>query len=90
MKSPQQRGAKYVEIVIASGDYEDLNRQVGVSPKIKTAYNEGERSWILPLVDEIVQKNRGSLKLSEGRLRMVSLILPIERRKLVYYERALA
>jgi hypothetical protein len=90
IRSPQQRGAKCVEIAIASGDYEDLTKQVGVPPKIRTAHNEGERSWILPLVDEIVQKNRGSLKLSEGRLRMVSLILPIERRKLVYYERALA
>jgi len=90
MRSPQQRGTRCVEIVIASGHYEDMSEQAEVPPKIKTAHNEGERSWILPLVDEIVQKNRGSLKLSEGRLRMVSLILPIERRKLVYYERALA
>ena len=90
MRSPQQRGTRCVEIVIASGHYEDMSKQAEVPPKIKTAYNGGELSWILPLVDEIVQKNGGSLKLSEGRLRMVSLILPIERRKLVYYERALA
>ena len=90
ISSLQQRGAKCVEIVIASGHYGDPNTQTQVPPKINTALNEGERSWILPLVDEIVQKNHGSLKLSEGRLRMVSLILPIERRKLVYYERALA
>ena len=90
IRSPQQREAKCVEIVIASGDYEDFKKQAGVSSKIRTVQNEGERSWILPLVDEIVQKNRGSLKLSEGRLRMVSLILPVERRKVVYYEQALA
>jgi len=87
----QQRGTKCVEIVIASGDYEKPSKQTGVPLKTRTAHNEGERSWILPLVDEIVQKNRGSLKLSgdsESRLRMVSLILPIERRKVVYYERA--
>ena len=88
MRSPQQRGTRCIEIVIASGHYDDMSKQAEVPPKIKTAHNEGERSWILPLVDEIVQKNRGSLKLSEGRLRMVSLILPIERRKVVYYERA--
>jgi hypothetical protein len=87
--SPQQRKAKCVEIVIASGHYQDSNKQLGVPPKINTAYNEGERSWILPLVDEIVQKNQGILKLSEGHLRMVSLILPIERRKIVYYERGI-
>jgi hypothetical protein len=89
IKSPQQRGAKCVEIVIASGHYEDSSKQAGVPSRIRTAHKEGERSWILPLVDEIVQKNRGSLTLSEGRLKMVSLILPIERRKVVYYERAL-
>jgi len=88
IKILQQRGTKCIEIVIASGDYDALNKQAGVPPDIKTAHNEGERSWILSLVDEIVQKNRGSLTLSAGRLRMVSLILPIERRKVVYYERA--
>jgi len=86
IRSPEKRGTKCIEIVIASGDYEDFKKQAGVSPKIRTVQNEGERSWILPLVDEIVQKHRGSLKVSEGRLRMVSLILPIERRKIVYYE----
>jgi len=85
IRSPQQRGAKRVEIVIASGHYEDWNKQPPVPPTTRTIQNEGERSWILPLVDEIVQKNRGSLQLSEGRLRMVSLILPIERRKVVHY-----
>ena len=88
IRPPQQRGTKSIEIVIASGNYEDVNKQAAVPPKLMTDHNEGERGWILPLVDEIVQKNRGSLKLSEGRLRMVSLILPIERRKVVYYERA--
>ena len=89
----QQKGTKCVEIVIALGDVEKPSKQAGIPPMIRTAHNEGERSWILPLVDEIVQKNRGSLKLSgdsESRLRMVSLILPIERRRVVYYERALA
>jgi len=87
---PQQRGAKRVEIVIASGHYEDWNKQVQVPPTTTATQYEGERSWILSLVDEIVQKNRGSLQLSEGRLRMISLILPVERRNLVYYEQALA
>jgi len=87
MRSPRTRR---VEIVIASGHYEDLSKQAEVPPEIRIDHGKSERSLILPLVDEIVQKNRGSLKLSEGHLRMVSLILPVERRKVVYYEQALA
>ena len=89
VRPPQHGGTKCVEIVIASGHYEDLTKRAEVPPKTRAAHNEGDRSWILPLVDEIVQKNRGSLKLSEGRLRMIFLILPIERRTVVYYERSL-
>jgi hypothetical protein len=91
IRFPEQRGTKCVEIAIFLGDDEKPSKQNEVPLKTRTARNEGECSWILPFVDEIVQKNRGSLKLSadsESRLRMVSLILPIERRKLVYYERA--
>jgi hypothetical protein len=93
IKLPQHRGTKCIEVLIVIGDYEKPSKSIGVPPKTRTGYNEGESSCILPLVDEIVQKNRGLLKLStdgEGRLRMISLILPIERRKVVYYERALA
>ena len=89
IRSPQKRGIKCIEIVIASGHYENSNKQAGLPPKTSSIHNEGERSWVLPLVDEIVQENRGSLKLSEGRLWMVSLILPIERRKVVHYGQAL-
>jgi len=77
----RRRGTKCVEIVIASGNYEDFKRQTGAPSKTNISQVENGQSWILPLVDEIVQKNRGTLKLSEGRLRMVSLILPVERRK---------
>jgi len=86
IRIPQQRRTKCVEIVFFLGDDEKQSKQTGVPLKTRTAHNEGERSWKLSLVDEIVQKNRGSLKLSgdnESRLRMVSLILPVERRKVV-------
>jgi len=82
----RRRGTKCVEIVIASGNCEDFKRQAGVPPKTDVGHIESGQSWILPLVEEIVQKNGGTLKLSERRLRMVSLILPIERRKMVYHE----
>jgi hypothetical protein len=93
IKSLQQRGAKCIEIVIVLRDDEAPSKQAESPPKIGTTHNEGERGWILPLVDDIVQNNRGSLKLSadgESRLKMVSLILPVERRKVVDDERTLA
>ena len=83
IRLPRQKGTKCIEIAIILGDYEKPSKQIAVPPKTRTAQNEGEPSCILPLVDEIVQKNRGSLKVStdsEGRLR-ISLMLPVERRK---------
>ena len=88
IRSPQQSGAKRVEIVIASGQYEDWSKPSAIPSTPKTVQSEGEPSWILKLVDEIVRKNRGSLQLSNGRLKMISLILPVERRDLVYYGQA--
>ena len=88
IRSPQQSGAKRVEIVIASGQYEDWSKPSAIPSTPKTVQSEGESSWILKLVDEIVRKNRGSLQLSNGRLKMISLILPVERRDLVYYGQA--
>ena len=81
-----QGGTKSIEILIVLGDDEKPSKQIEVPL-------ERERNCILLLVDEIVQKNRGLLKLStdsEGHLRMISLRLPIERRKVIYYQPALA
>ena len=89
MRSMQQRGKKCVEIVFVLGDDEKISKNTGTPREIRTAPSEDERSWILQLVNEIVHKNQGSLKLSadtESRSRMISLILPVERRKVVYYE----
>jgi hypothetical protein len=83
--STQQREAHRVEIVIASGQYEEWNKHASDSPAARAVQNEGESSWMLSLVDEVVQKNRGSLQVSEGRLKMISLILPVERRSAVSY-----
>ena len=82
-KPSQQKGTKYIQIATILRDYEKPSRQIAVPPKARTAQKEAEPSCILLLVKKIVQKNRGSLKVSadsEGRLG-ISLILPIERRK---------
>jgi len=93
IRLPYQKGTKGIEVLIVIGDYEKPSKPIGVPPKTITAHDEGERNCILSLVDRIVQKNRGALKLStrgEGRLGMISLILPKERRKIVYHKPALA
>jgi len=82
-KPSQQKGTKYIQIATILRDYEKPSRQIAIPPKTRTAQKEAEPSCILPLVKKIVQKNRGSLKVSadsEGRLG-ISLILPIERRR---------
>ena len=82
-KPSQQKGTKYIQIATILRDYEKPSRQIAVPPKARTAQKEAEPSCILLLVKKIVQKNRGSLKVSadsEGRLG-ISLILPIERRR---------
>ncbi len=85
-RSVEVQGTKSIEILIVLEDHEKPSKQIEVPL-------EREHNCILLLVNEIVQKNRGLLKLSvdsEGRLRMISLRLPIERRKVIYYEPALA
>jgi len=88
-----QGGTKCIEILIVLDDYEKPSKQIRVPLEIKTPHNEGERDFILLPVNEIVQKNRALLRLfadSEEHLRMVSLRLPVERRKVIYYQPVLA
>jgi hypothetical protein len=91
--SLSQKGKKYIEILIVFGAYERRDEQMGFAPKTKAARQQIGSDFILPLVNEIVKKNQGMVKSSvnhEGHLRMVSLTLPIERRKIVYYQTAWA
>jgi hypothetical protein len=90
VKSALPRDKRYVEILVAFGGH--TNRKANDQPLavlgLQTLHRGNENSLILPLVEEVVRKNRGVLKSKvdhEKGLTQISLILPCERRKVVQY-----
>jgi nitrogen-specific signal transduction histidine kinase len=89
IKSTFNKDGKYLEILVAFGGNEKPNEQPVATLGLQTLQRENGTSLILPLVEEIVQKNRGTLKLKfdpEKRLTQISLMLPSERRKVLHYQ----
>jgi hypothetical protein len=88
-KHPPQSDGKYIEILIAFTGYEkgsDPFETVLVTP---APHQEGMDDFILRLAEEIVKKNRGMIKFKvddEKPITLISLTLPIERRKMVHYQ----
>ncbi len=88
-KSPMQKDGKYIEILTGFTCYKNgsgpLEAVLGNS-----APPQNERDdFILRLVEEILKVNRGMMKIrvdSEKPITLISLILPIERRKKVQYQ----
>jgi nitrogen-specific signal transduction histidine kinase len=91
IKSTLPRDKRYLEILVAFGG--NVNNKANDHPLavlgLQTLHRESGNSLILPLVEEVVQKNRGALKSKvdhEKGLTQISLILPCERRKVVQYQ----
>ena len=91
IKSTLPRDKKYLEILVAFGA--SANNKAADQPLaalgLQTLHRESGSSLILPLVEEVVQKNHGVLKSRvdhEKGLTQISLILPCERRKMVQYQ----
>lgn len=88
-KSPLQKDGKYIEILIGFTCYkkggEPLEAVLG-----NPASSQNERDdFILRLVEEIIKLNRGMMRIrvdSEKPITLISLLLPIERRKRVQYQ----
>jgi hypothetical protein len=79
---------KYIEILIVFAVQEKQNKPPGTNLGMQALYGENNNSFILLLVDEIVKANRGIMRIEadyKRHLTQVSLILPVERRKLFYY-----
>jgi hypothetical protein len=80
-----KKEGKYVEILIVFTGYRKPT--VGIPARQK----EGILDLTLRLVDEIVQRNRGMMKVEEDEKKQkttISLRFPVERRKVVYYQSA--
>jgi hypothetical protein len=91
IKSTLHRDKRYLEILVAFGG--SANHKAAEQPLaalgLQTFHRESRNSLILPLVEEVVQKNHGVLKSKidhEKGLTQISLILPCERRKVVHYQ----
>jgi len=82
-----QMDGKYIEVQIASmGDKQ--RELLDLVPGMTADQYEDGVDLILQLVKEIVQRNRGALTLkinSQQSMSFLSVILPMERRKVVHY-----
>jgi len=82
-----QKDAKYIEVQIASmGDKQ--RELLDLVPEMTTDQGESGVDLILQLVKEIVQRNRGAVTLKvnlQQSMSFLSVILPMERRKVIHY-----
>ena len=82
-----QKDGKYIEVQIASmGDKQ--RELLDLVPGMTADQSENGVDLILQLVKEIVQRNRGALTLkinSQQSMSFLSVILPMERRKVIHY-----
>jgi hypothetical protein len=82
-----QKDGKYIEVQIASmGDKQ--RELLDLVPGMTADQGENGVDLILQLVKEIVQRNRGALTLkinSQQSMSFLSVILPMERRKVIHY-----
>jgi len=85
----EDREWRFIEILIAYTGYRKPVEQFRSVPGISAHQKEKILELALKLVDEIVQRNRGTMKFEEDEKRAkatISLRFPVERRKVVYYQ----
>ena len=85
LKTWVQRKSKYIEIVVAFNDSEKAEEQARSG---LPAARENGKDYILPLIEDIVQENGGMIRSKvdhEKHVTQISLMLPVERRKVMYY-----
>lgn len=88
-KSATENKGGYVEIAIVFMGEKQTPVQSESVPGISASQREEAMSLILPLIKEIVEKNRGMMTIEADKKRtktLITLRLPVEKRKLVYYE----
>ncbi len=86
-----QRSGRYIEILIVFSGYKKPFEQFETVLGIPGSQKEEAVELELRLIKEIIQKNRGTMKfeVNEKKPRtLISLRLPIERRRLIYYQPA--
>jgi len=87
-KALLQKDGKHLEILIIFTSYPKEIDQFGLVPGVAVLPKEETIDLILQLVKEVIQKNRGIMKMKvdeDKPITFISLILPVERRKVVQY-----
>ena len=80
---------RFIEILVAYTGYKKPAEQLRSPVGIPAHQKERILDLALKLVDEIVQRNRGTMKFDEDEKKVkatISLRFPVERRKVVYYQ----
>jgi hypothetical protein len=88
-KSPLQRDGKYIEILTGFNSYKNGSEPLEAVLVDPASPQKDRDDFILRLVEEIIKVNRGRMKIrvdSEKLITLISLILPIERRRRVQYQ----
>jgi hypothetical protein len=82
------RDPRYIEIIIVFNASEKPIEHVRAGQGSPSTAKENVKDFILPLVEEIVQENRGMIRSKvdhEKHLTQISLLFPVERRRVTYY-----
>jgi hypothetical protein len=88
-KSLPQRDGHYVEFVVVFTGYKKQGEQSDATSGASSAQKEEKLDLKLLLVKEIVRKNHGVMKVEVDEKKprtQISLIFPVERRRVVYYQ----
>ncbi len=81
---------RYIEILVAFTYYKKPMEQFGKKLETPVPQKEGVPDLMLRLIDDIVDRNRGIMKVELDETKAKKFILfnfPIERRKVVHYDR---
>jgi hypothetical protein len=88
-KSPLQKDGKYIEILTGFNCYKNESEQLEAVLGNSASPQKERDDFILRLVEEIIKANRGMMKIRvdlEKPITLISLILPIDRRRKVQYQ----
>jgi hypothetical protein len=88
-KSPLQKDGKYIEILIGFTCHKNGGEPLDTILESPASPQNERDDFILRLVDEIIKANRGTMRIrvdSEKPITLISLKLPIERRRRVNYQ----
>lgn len=87
-KERLQKDMKYIEILIISTHLDSKGRELNSLPPVSSENHEENIDLILQMVKRIIEKNRGLMDTkiySKKDLKVISLLLPIERRNIFQF-----